>query len=414
MLEAKRARANVYASATQALFEAWLQNGVCSKRNDSYYVFSQQKAKNEIKKLIEEQNYRSVKEIADQLKSPITLSDKSISKSLRVSFVSFARLVELALKQKVSLSIMVRNVIVKDLEEFIVNISNRKDIDSHRLELLRKVFKTWKTKPRKAEQTPKDYYSPSIGYYPPIQKKIIRTILEKGVESIKKKCFIVPREVLDEYLKVDWGKNIDELYRTFADNFEKTITLNQSGKLVLDIRFSGFMELDMNLDEYDAFLGEVSSQYGYKTSQTLRKVLDVDEEWADEVGKGPVYFKLDLISIPFEIKGGALLVDNVVMKDERSDEKIKLKYIEDRDKQFLILKSKLSKAWEQEDWNKVSEISNKRVQLEEDYELIEYCLDIVFKLFHKKHVVSFRAPEIIIRAWEAYGEGKLEPLGLEA
>lgn len=405
---------NIYPSAYQALFEAWLQNGVYFKRDDSYYVFSQQEAKKQIKELIGERNYRLVNEIAEQLKSPITLSDENISKSLRISFVSFAKLVEMALKQEVSLSTTVRTIIIDDLEKFIVNTSSRKDIDSHRLDLFHKAFKTWKTKQPKAEQTSKDSYSPSIGYYPSLQKKILKTILVRGVESIKKACSVVPRKILDEYFEVDWEKNVDELYKTYADFFDNRITINESGKLVLDIDFSAFVELDMNLEEYDAFIREVSRQYGSEISKSLKKALDVEEEWADEVGKIPVYFKLDLLSIPFEIKGNDLLIDNVVMKNEHSDEKIKLKYMEDRDKLQLILKSRLSKAWEKEAWNKVSEISSKMVQLEEHHELIEYCLNIFLKLIHKKHVISFRAPEMIVRAWEAYGKSKLELLDLEA
>jgi len=404
---------NVYESARRAFFEAWLQNGVCSRQNDSYYVFSQQEAKNQIKKHIGKQNYRLVKEIAEQLKSPITLSDENISKSLRISFTSFTKLVELALKQKASLSTTVRTIIIDDLEEFIADTSNRKDIDLNRLDLLHKAFAAWKTEQRGAEQTSKDSYSPSIGYYPPLQKKIIKTILVKGVESIKSKCSMVPREVLDKYFRVDWEESIDELHQAYGDFFEKTITINQDRKLVLDISFSAFAELDMNLDEYSAFISEVSNQYGFDISQSLKKALDVDEQWADEVGKTPVYFKLDLLSIPLEVRSDELLVDNVALKKEHTDEKIRLKHMGDRDKLHLVLKSRLSKALENEDWNKVSEISDKMVQLEEDFELVGYCLDVVFKLLHKKHVVSFRAPEIIVRAWEAYGKSKLELRYLE-
>lgn len=405
---------NVYGSLHQALFEAWLQNGVCSKQNGSYYVFSQQEAKNQIKRSIGEQNYRLVKEIAEQLKSPIAPSEKNISKSLRISFLSFARLVEMALKQKVSLSTIVKTIIIDDLEKFIVNTSNRKEINSDRFNLFHKVFTTWKTEQLKDEQTSKDSYSPTIGYYPPLQRKTIETFLVKGFESIRNRCSMVPHEVLDEYLKVDWEKNIDDFSQTFADLFENIITIDQDGKLVLDISLSAFIELDMSLDEYDAFIREVSGECGFEISRSLKEALDVDEEWADDIGKVPVSFELDLLSIPLEIKGDDLIVDNMVVKNEKSDEKIRLGRTKDRDKQHLILKSRLSKALEKEDWNKVSEISDEMVQNEENFELIEYCLNIVFKLLHKKHVVSFRAPEMIVRAWEAYGQSKLEHLNLEA
>jgi len=405
---------DVYSTKPQALFEAWLRNGVFFKQNDSYYVFSKQRAKNQINILISEQNYPAVREIANQLKVSISLSDRSILKSVRVPFATFLRLVNLALTEKLSLSTVVGNAITKDLDRFITDISTRADIDSNRLDLLRKALKTWEATRSKTEQTLRDFYSPSIGYYPLLQKKTLKTILVKGIEAIKDKCPIVPRELLDEYLEVEWEKNVNGLYQTYPELFEVAITLDQDGKVALDISFSGYVVLNMDLDEYNAFIGEVRNRYGHEKSRSLEETLDVDEDWADEIGQVPLFFKLDLLSVPIEVKGDDLLLAGVVLKDEHSDEEIRFKYLEDRDKLQLVLRSNLSKASQNYDWNKVSEISSKMIESDEKFELLEYCLSIVFKLLHKKHVISFRAPEIIVRAWEASGANRLGLLGMGA
>ena len=405
---------NVYKFKQQAIFEAWLQDGVFYKQNDSYYVSSQMEVENRINELIDSRNYSLVKHVADQLKSPIALSDKTVLKSFRVPFTKYAELVELALRQKISLSAIVRNMVVEDLRKFIVGATKRKNVKPQRFNLFRKVFETWEKEPLKTEQSPKDYYSPSMIYYPHMPKELIKLILEKAIRQIKKKCSAIPPKVLEEYFKVDWEKNINELYDYYADCFEKKIALNQEGKLVLDIEFSGFLSLNMNLEEYESLNSEVKKQYGNDALQTLKNVLDVDEEWADEIGVLPIYYRLNLLSIPFGIKHGVLSIDNIVIKDEHSDEDIKLRYKKNYDEQSTILRSRLDKALKQEDWNLVSALSENLAQFEKDYQLVQYCLEIALKLFHKKHVISFRAPEIVVRAWEAYGGGRLELLKLEA
>lgn len=400
---------SVYKSKQQAFFEAWLQDGFYYKQNGSYYVVSKHEAKNRIKKFIDKKDFASVKGIAEQLKSPITLSNKSISKSLRVPFVSYAKLVELALKQKTSLSTLVRDTVIKDLRKFLVNATKRKDISSKRLNMFQNAFETWQKESLEAEQSPKDSYSPSIIYYPHVSKELFRVILEKGIEQIRKECSALPSTVLDKYVKVDWESTINELYVDWPEYLDQNIRLNKNGQLVLDIISSAFAILDMNLEDYEALNREVSNLYGSKTIQTLKGALDIDEEFFDdETEKLPIFFRLNLVSIPFEIAHGALLINNVVMKDEHSDDEIKLRYKENKDKQLVIMKSRLEKALKQEDWDVVSTVSDNIVQVEKDYELREYSLQIALKLFHKTQVISFRAPEVIVRAWEAYGKFEYE------
>ena len=405
---------NVYKSKQQALFEAWLQDGFYYKQNGSYYVVSRHEAKNRIKKFIEKKDFTSVKDIAEQLKSPVTLSNKSISKSIRIPFVSYAKLVELALKQKTNLSTLVRNAMVKDLRKFMMNAKKRKDVSSERLNLFRNAFETWQKESSEAEQSPRDSYSPSIIYYPYMSKELFRATLEKAIEQDRKKCSAIPSIVLGKYLKVDWESTINELYDDWPEYLDQNMRLNQNGQLVLDIIFSPVAVLDMNLEEYTALNREISNQYGPETIKSLKDALGIDEEFfADETEKLPIFFRLNLLSIPLEIAHGTLVITNVVVKDERSGDEIKRLYMEDKDKQSAILKSRLDKGLKQEDWDVVSTVSDSIIQVEKDYQLREYCLGIAFKLFFKTQVISFRAPEVIVRAWEAYGKIEYERLDSE-
>jgi len=182
--------------------------------------------------------------------------------------------------------------------------------------------------------------------------------------------------------------------------------LDQNGQLILDIIFSPYAKLDMSLEEFTALSREISNQYGSETIQTLKKAFDIDEKFFDENATEPlpIFFRLNPISVPVNIAHEALLVNNVVVKDEHSDDEIKLRYKENKDKQLVILKSRLDEALRQEDWDGVSAVSDDLTQVEKNYQLQEYGLKIAFKLFHGTQVISFRAPEVIVRAWEAYGK----------
>ena len=405
---------NVYKSKQEALFEAWLQDGIYFKKNDLHNVLSKQEAKNRIIEFVKEKEYSSVKVISDQLESPTDLTDKKIAKSLRVSFQKYAELVELALKQKTNLSTITRNIVVNDLEKILGVAKKRANIKVQRLNLFEKIFEEWKTETSKSEQGAQDGYSPSMVYYPHMSKELIKLILEKAIKEIEEQCSNIPSKVLAEYLKVNWKKNIDELHEFYADCFWENITLDQTGQLVLDIGFSGFLTLNMNLEEYTSLNRETRKQYGDEILETIKRVLDIDEQWADEIGELPIYSRLGLLSIPIKIKQGVLSIYDLILKDKDSGKEIQGQLIGNYEKSLAILRKRLNKAVKQEDWKMVSLVSDRIAQTEKDLRLIKYCLEIAFRLFHKKHVISFRAPEIVIRAWEAYSESKLEHLNLEA
>lgn len=396
---------HVYKSKQRAFFEAWIQDGLYYKQDKSYHVVTKEAAKNRVRKFIEKGDFASVKDIAEQFKSPVTLSERNIAKSLRVSFLTYAKLVESALKQETSLSTLVRNIMVKDLGKFTADAKNRKDVVLERLNLFRNAFKNWQKDSLKAGHSPRASYSPSNIYYPYMSKELIRTILDKAFEEIKSSCSSVPAEVLDRYLEVDWEESIKELHENWPEFFDLNMHLNQNGQLVLNISYSPYAILDMNLEEYEVLNREMSNKYGSEAIKTLNDVLNIDKEFFDdETQKLPTFLRVNLISIPLEIAREALLVNSVAMKGEHSYDKIKRLYKESKDEHVATMKSRLDKGLKQEDWEVVSTVSDNVVQIEKDYQLRDYGLEIAFRLFRKTQVISFRAPEVIVRAWEAYGK----------
>jgi len=397
----------VFNSRRQALFEAWLRDGCYYKQDESYYVISKHDVKNRIKALIEKKDFATVKDLADQMKSGITLSNRNISKSLRVPFFRYASLVELAFKQKTNLSTLIRNIIVEDLGHFLVNAAKRKDVASERLELFKNSLELWQKESLEAEQTPRDSYSPSIIHYPYMSKELLKVILEKAIKQDRKKCSKIPSAIVDEYIKIDWEETIKEVYDDWPENLDQEMRLDQNGQLILGIIFSSYVKLDTNLEEFIALSREMSKQHGSETIQTLKNAFDIDENFFDPdhaTEKLPIFFRLNLISVPINIAHDKLLINNVVLEDEHGDDEIRLRYKENKDKQLALLKNRLDKVLKQENWDSVSTLSDDLARIERNYQLQEHGLEIVFRLAHGTQVISFRAPEVIVRAWEAHGK----------
>lgn len=398
------ARSRVYKSEQQALFEAWLQDGIYYRQNGAYTVLSKSEARNQLSELIEKKEFSLVKGIAEQLKSSVVLSDKSIPKSLRVPFVSYATLVESALRQRTSISMLVRNMMVNVLEKFLADATERNDIMSERLNLLQNAFETWQKESLGVDQNPKDSYSPSMLYYPHMSKDLFKMALEKAIAQIWEKSSKIPSEVLEKYLNVDWEESVEEVQSAWPDMLDQSMHLDKNSKLVLDIIFSPFAILDLNLEEYEALNREVRTQYGSEVVQTLNDVLEIDAGFFDDsTEKLPLFFQLNLLSIPLAITQGSLRINDVVVDDKHGNDEIRHPYIENRDKQSARLRSRLNEAVKQEDWDKVSAVSDSLARVERDYRLQEYGLQIALSLLRKTQVITVRAPEILVHAWEACG-----------
>ena len=98
-------------SKRRAYFEAWLTGGIPVSENGVYKVLSKNEAKNKLKELIERENYIAARELAKLLKSSISFSDKKVSKSYRVPFIVYVKLIKLAFKQGIELSGVIERLV---------------------------------------------------------------------------------------------------------------------------------------------------------------------------------------------------------------------------------------------------------------------------------------------------------------
>lgn len=398
----------------RALFEAWLTGGIPIREKETYKVLSMDEAKKKLKEFIKKENYIAAKDLAERLTSSISFSDKKISKSYRIPFIVYVKLVKLAFKQGIELSGVIERRVKEDIKRIVGILSKREDIIEERLKFLQKTIQTWEPElVRKTRiyinEMPFTYVSKE--YYPLIPalkmpKEIAESCVNKAIEEFKDKCLSIPgisSEAVERCLNLI---DIKQLSNDLMDDPQPiTIEFSQrkDGKIGLSVYCEKLVDLKIDEKEMIAFEEEMRSEFG---KEVVDGIVNFQEGFFTD---GTFYLYIELFSGIIDVKGDKLLLNNVIISHEAKDQtNSKLKLLSKFDETINQLKSELDYAVKKDKFDKVAEISGKLAAICRDRKLADFALDILFRLLRgKTQVISFRAPEVIIRAWNAYGNTNL-------
>jgi len=109
----------------RAKLEAWARGGIILREGHSYLVIPRSQAKQRLTEAVKQKNWGLVKQLSDQLQNPVHFDPRAvISKSFRMSFVTFARLVHTALTSNSSAARLLRNALVVEAMHAVPDNSN--------------------------------------------------------------------------------------------------------------------------------------------------------------------------------------------------------------------------------------------------------------------------------------------------
>jgi hypothetical protein len=399
-------------SKHQALFEAWLTGGVPVSENGVYMVLSVDKVKKRIKELIEKENFTSAKELAERLKAEISFTEKGISRSVRVSFPIYAKLVNLSFQRNVELSTLIKTLVAEDVKGILHALSKRKDVKQDKVNFLEKTLKTWQLSLWKKKSIPKTY-EPLTPFFPLMTKRLVELALDKALTEIRYECSDIPPEALERYFEnIDIKKTIKVSQEEYPDLISVSLEPSKNNTFVIAVQFTLLLFFRTNANEYLAFRKEIRTEFGDDVVNHLEDAFNIDlgvidEQLSDEsLGS---YLDVNILSLPLKVEHGVLRINDVVVTPSmKIQEDLKKKFLSQSKKNLERLKIQLNQALEREKFEDVAKISDRLVSLKRNYELTDYALGLISRLFRgKTQVVSFRAPEVIVRAWEAYGRTDL-------
>jgi len=398
----------------QAEFEAWLTGGVYIQEDEGYRVLSPEKAKQEIRDLIRKDDYDKAKRLAESLKNTLSFSQDKISKSIRVSFPVYVKLTEFALKTRSTVNAWVNRLVIGDVERQLEEISTRKDVSSEKTRELGSSLDSWKKSlaPDGTEGTvfsgPRRPRNPSVYTVPNFSREMARLCSERWLEEVRKKCSKIPVEAFEKYLeKTDVEKMPEELENEPSLFLPIRLEIAEDMKLriLLCVRYV-LMPSNMSDEEIYAFEEEMREEFG---SDTVSKFTEVDEGFFTPDGAS---FEAEVYSGDLEDKNGQLLLDGIIIPaEEEAFNEMKLKFLSKYNETQDNLKKELEEALRNGLFDKVAKLSDLLSVQQRRKKLEEFSLGIIFHLLGgKTQVISFKAPELIVRAWEAYGDTELSQI----
>ena len=406
-------------SDKEALFEAWLIDGISLKEGEKHKVLEVDEAKSLIKELVEKEDYNLAKKLAESLRNKVSISDKEILRSYRISFPVYLSIVQMAFEKATSLGSVIKDHIAKDLTQIIDSLQKRK-ISAEKRELVKGTFEKWKEQlPAKSSYKREEYTLSSTLGTDDISDKIARLCQTEFLKKVRTELSKVP-EVLDRYLVGIGAKETvdkDEILNIQLNPqlFEIHLKPNDKGKLQISLSFTNFLSsFDMSEAEFRALEDELRKDFG---NEAVHELFEVHEGFFSK--EGP-FFEIELFSATIELRDEKLFLNNVEVVSypphkNHDYDKFKATLLKEYDLNVTQLKKDLEELLQANQYDKIVEITQKLSNMKTRRILADFSLEVIAKLLRRKtQVISLRAPEILILMWEAKRPKRFESfLGVE-
>ena len=404
-------------SERAAQFLAWLRDGIpVGAGARKYWVFSRGEAKARLKELISEERYAEAKEFARALSQTYLPSAKFVTKSFRVLFPTYLRLVRRASETGATFTELIRNFVVTELEQILKHLNTKPTTEPSRYpaEKLREVedaLKEWKRQSVKERTQTLRLQMP---YFPEMPLNLWEACVEEVIESTLRKGsaagFEEETRMILTQTRIHDEVTVRCLHETYPEYLQGELVKNNSDiSLEFNFRFMAWGPLNKD-HRAIAAQTEMNEILGQEKLVQLLDVLTIpfrEEE--------PSWFKMNLLSGKIELQESKEVLFNGVLipakRDQQGWEGFTSKILAMFKDETKRVKGQLDEALSQEDYEEVEELANSLAVLTRRGKIIRYGIDSLRLLMgSKSQVVSLNLPEIVLAAWEALGTGSLEAL----
>lgn len=347
---------------------AYLTDGVVltKKLEAEYEVISRESAKKMLNQFAQEKRFIELKEISDQLASPIVFSLEEIKKSFRISFFFYVSFVKKALQHQTTLGIQIAQNIRSIIQDSISSFLKKYDVKEDKEFLVRKALEEWK--PDKHTHAREKY---AFGYdcdSTEILQALKHTNLDESENDLTN--FISSEGLI--YL-IKKSANVD-------NTFQVNIQLDDNQ---LFLKITGTYAWRIDRDNIEDRNNLSDSDFLFFDDEDGIVVFDLT------VFKEPLFFDKDgdiiLKGVKFNEENIPLIASDLMPEDIRNN-----------------LEKDLFKAIEAENFERVSLITESLEYYQNLIISFNWVLEVIEDLQKRTHVVSFTGPELLIRLWEAF------------
>jgi len=401
----------------KVLFESWLRNMIAVKRGDSFVFLTVDDAEKKLKDLIESGKFADAAIIAEQLHNQSSLNQSFLNEklkrtSIRVSLATYIKIVQEALKNDVSVSKIVEDLLIEDVERALDSLSRREDVDRNKIVQLRNLLSKFSDENingalQKNTSAIFRRYSAREEYY--ISVDLPESWISLAAEAVEEmqEDFIedyvskIEEEILRKYLEITYREDI---YKMNILNDEKPLITLRDGDLILEFGIHTFPHVSDKTTK-DRMTEEVGHE-------AVKKFEDVVGQWVLEEGTGLNYEKI-FFEAKIKVEGDKILFSpNYPIEDPKFYTLEDLKKMIDQlyEDEIKGLKEEVLKSLENRDFERVKKKTKSLAKMDKVKKRVDFTIEELYKLAHKTQVITFSLPECLLYVWQTYGTTDIDKL----
>lgn len=401
---------------------AFLKNTTVYENDRKLFIVNPETLNEHINQLLMEKKFIGandlIKSAQNHFENKDIISAEIISKSIRIQFPLFYKLLVIAENEEMSLADVLRKLIVSKLKSSLVEIKKHSDVDQNKIEKLRSVLAEWEHKKNTKHYSINDtgyYIGKGRRHYTDLSDMItfdIDTLLMKYLQLLvshvvnkhqlpNKIAQVYAESYMDKKTWMSYGNGNSESYNPFNKRFE---ALFECVDTHLNINLSAnYRDIDNpDLDDYSD--AKILNKFGEKISIEFFNIL---QNYGIEFGE------IELGNYDLVINEQTVLINDINILDNENFQKFiynklnttclfksswsdKSEYenisLIDSDFNEEIYSNYLQQSISQEDYetaSKYSEILQTHFILNE---LSSAICDIFNKIIHESRVVTFTIP----------------------
>src|SRR5574341_825039 len=381
---------------------AYLTNSVISKDEKGNLVLVNKSEINEkIAQMLEKKDFIGAAELLESakklLKEPVHEAAEVVSKSIRLPFPTYLKLIEVAQKKNMSLADAIRITSILTMKSRLNEFRDNPAVDQEKLGVMYNLLEEWRAK--KSTSAYKEY-SPEFRYGSGMSDSFNKFI-KFSIYDMCEDDF--PRDLMKEYLQ----DNLDFL----SFNTEDWYSIDPVTDLVFDTQSNSFellisIQNEIYLNKYNAFKESIDD----KLHKIFDEILDFEHRNYDEDKDYLISFiggpGITSISGTLRIENNKLFFDGVDIKQRDAlnaliYEKIAIgseKYAEFKVDECI---KQVQEALARNDYDTAAQLNEKLARFQVTSKIAGWYGDIIASIAEGSNVVTFTIPKLLLLLWEA-------------
>jgi ribosomal protein S8 len=381
-----------------AEFTAYLTNSMTYKDEKGNVVLAAKSALNEkIAQMLEKKDFIGASELLENVKrlqKEYQETAEIASKSIRMPFITYLKLIEFAQKKNISLSDALRITSIPAMKEKLDEFRDLPSVDQEKLKTMYDLLTKWR---EKKPSSGYKKYSPEHRYrYGDDVSNLFETYTKFSICEKGRKYENIPVEMLKEYVEEhgDFGVLWD--WDLMAPNVELEFDeASNSPKLTIWWATAAFF---YNYKESKESIDDINLR------KKLDEILDFEHCEYDEVEDILTYGVGINISFTLHIKNNKLFFDSVNVEDKSAlNALIYEKITNQKYPDFAVDEciKKVQEAIARDDYNTASQINGKLAMFQVVQDISNWYSDIISSIVEETNVVTFTIPKLLLMLWEA-------------